>query len=49
MSKRCYKDAYSFTTALEMIRDGKCGQFNPKLLQCFFQAEPALRALLYQA
>lgn len=49
VSKRCYKDAYSFTTALEMIRDGKCGQFNPKLLQCFFQAEPALRALLYQA
>ena len=45
VSKRCYKDAYSFNVALQMILDGKCGQFNPKLLQCFFQAEPALRAL----
>ena len=45
VSKRCYKDAYSFNTALQMILDGKCGQFNPKLLQCFFLAEPALRAL----
>lgn len=45
VSKRCYKDAYSFDVALQMILDGKCGQFNPKLLQCFFQAEPALRAL----
>lgn len=45
VSKRCYKDAYPFNVALQMILDGKCGQFNPKLLHCFFHAEPSLRAL----
>ena len=33
-SDRCYKEAYSHETALEMILDGSCGAFNPLLLEC---------------
>lgn len=34
-SKRVYKDAYSFETAVNMILNGECGIFSPKLLECF--------------
>ena len=43
VSKRCYKDAFDAETALTMIREGKCGMFNPRLLDYFCQEEPALR------
>lgn len=33
-SERCYKRAFSHETAVEMICNGECGQFNPLLLQC---------------
>ena len=32
---RVYKDAYSFDTAVNMILNGECGIFSPKLLECF--------------
>ncbi|WP_219670915.1 HD-GYP domain-containing protein, partial [Clostridioides difficile] len=32
-SERCYKKAYSHDKAVEMILNGKCGSFNPILLQ----------------
>ena len=34
-SKRVYKDAYTFETAVNMILKGECGAFSPKLLECF--------------
>jgi len=34
-SKRVYKDAFSTDTAFKMITEGKCGAFNPKLLESF--------------
>ena len=34
-TKRVYKDAYSFDTAVNMILKGDCGAFSPKLLECF--------------
>lgn len=34
VSKRVYKDAYSHQEALQMLLNGRCGQFNPKLMQC---------------
>jgi len=34
-SKRVYKDAYSFAKAVNMILKGECGEFSPKLLECF--------------
>ena len=48
VSKRCYKNAYSYDEAVQMILAGQCGAFNPNLLACFCYAEPALRAL-YEA
>ncbi|MBQ3193248.1 MAG: diguanylate cyclase [Oscillospiraceae bacterium] len=34
-SKRVYKDAYSVSRAVNMILQGECGAFSPKLLECF--------------
>jgi len=34
-TKRVYKDAYGFDTAVNMILQGECGAFSPKLLECF--------------
>ena len=45
VSKRCYKEAYSFDTALAMILEGQCGAFNPRLLAAFQAVEPSLRNL----
>ena len=33
-SERCYKKAFEHDTAIKMILDGQCGQFNPVLLKC---------------
>ena len=48
VSKRCYKDPFPNHVALEMILDGQCGVFNPRLLEYFVRAEPVL-AQLYQS
>ena len=34
-TNRVYKDAYSFSKAVNMIFRGECGVFSPKLLDCF--------------
>lgn len=34
-NKRNYKAAYSFSKAVNMILQGECGAFSPKLLECF--------------
>ena len=33
-SERCYKKAFDHDTAIQMILDGQCGQFNPIFLMC---------------
>lgn len=43
ISPRVYKKAFTPDQAVEMIKDGECGVFNPKLLRCFFQVEPEIR------
>lgn len=35
ISKRVYKDAYSLHEAYEMILNGECGVFSPRLMECF--------------
>lgn len=40
--KRVYKDAFPREKVIRMIRDGECGIFNPKLLDCFFKVEKTL-------
>lgn len=47
-SDRCYKKAYSHETALAMIFDGKCGVFNPLLLQCLQAVSDELRLIKKQ-
>ena len=33
-SKRPYKEAYSHERAIDMIKSGECGRFNPILIEC---------------
>ena len=42
VSRRVYKAAIPRQEALEMIRTGRCGTFNPALLRCFFRVEEEL-------
>ena len=42
---RIYKKAYSFDRAANMILNGECGVFSPKLLDCFKQVSPQMVAL----
>ena len=39
-SERCYKKAFDHDTAIKMILDGQCGQFNPILLKCLKELSP---------
>lgn len=41
-SKRVYKDAYSPEQAIEMIKCGECGAFNPLLVECLEDIAPTL-------
>ncbi len=43
VSVRVYKKAYTPDEAVRMIKDGECGVFNPKLVDCFLGAEPVFR------
>lgn len=36
--ERCYKAAFAPDVAYQMIMNGECGTFNPKLLDCFTKA-----------
>ena len=48
-SERCYKKAFDHDTAMQMILNGECGQFNPLLLECLQSAGDRLRAELSAA
>lgn len=42
-SNRVYKKAYSHEKAMQMILDGECGSFNPKLLECLVEIQDKLK------
>lgn len=42
ISKRVYKEAIDGITALKMIEDGKCGVFNPLLIECLKEIQPSI-------
>lgn len=44
-SERVYKRAFDHETAVDMILNGKCGSFNPLLLECLRAADVRLRNL----
>lgn len=41
VSKRVYKDAYAIGEAYDMIVNGECGTFSPKILDCFSKVRAA--------
>lgn len=45
VSARIYKTAYAADKAIQMIHDGECGLFSPKILDCFDLAKEDLLAL----
>ena len=45
-SERCYKKAFDHDTAMNMILDGQCGQFNPTLLNCLKELSIQLSKML---
>ncbi len=45
VSKRVYKDAYSHEEAFQMIMNGECGAFDPRLLDCLVHAKAEMEAL----
>ena len=45
-SERCYKKAFDHDTAIQMILDGQCGQFNPILLKCLKELSIKLSKML---
>lgn len=47
-SERCYKKAFSHEKAVQMIRNGECGAFNPLLLQCLTDIQADLKEELPQ-
>lgn len=48
VSDRVYKAAYSVDKAYEMIKNGECGVFSPKILACFEFARPDMEKLVEQ-
>ena len=46
-SERCYKKAFSHEKAVQMIRNGECGAFNPLLLQCLTDTQDELNEKLH--
>ena len=48
VSDRVYKSAYPVDKAYEMIKNGECGMFSPKLLACFEFARPDMEKLVAQ-
>lgn len=46
VSKRIYKSAFAVDEAFSMIINGECGEFSPKLLECFKQARPEFEKLV---
>ena len=45
-SERCYKKAFSHEKAIDMIRNGECGVFNPLLVQCLVDIQDELKSEL---
>lgn len=43
VSVRVYKPPFTHDQAAEMIRNGECGCFNPRLIEAFLEAEPVIR------
>lgn len=45
VSKRVYKTPYAHDEAVRMIQDGECGEFSPKIIDCFNLAKEEMFAM----
>ncbi len=45
ITERVYKPAYPYSKAFNMILNGECGMFSPKLLECFKHVKEKMMAL----
>lgn len=48
VSKRVYKESYTYEKTLEMILAGECGVFNPILLQCLKDIQAEIPDKIYR-
>ena len=48
VTDRPYKKAFTSEKAYQMILNGECGKFNPKLIECFITARPAMEEFMKQ-
>jgi HD-GYP domain-containing protein (c-di-GMP phosphodiesterase class II)/PBP1b-binding outer membrane lipoprotein LpoB len=48
ISRRCYKEAYDEEKVFEMILNGECGVFNPKLIECLKEVRTKLKRLYWE-
>ena len=46
VNERVYKDAFPKDQAFNMIVGGECGQFSPKLMECFRKVRPKFEAVM---
>ncbi len=46
VSERSYKPAYPHEKAVEMIRGGECGAFNPLILECFSECADEFKKII---
>lgn len=45
ISPRVYKEGFSHEQAMQMIRNGECGAFNPLLIECLEDSQSRIRYL----
>ena len=46
ISERPYKAAYSHEAAMEMIKNGECGEFNPDIIECFEECSDDFKRII---
>ena len=46
VSERSYKPAYTHEKAVEMIKNGECGEFNPLILECFYECADKFKEIV---
>ncbi len=47
-SKRVYKDSFTHEKAIDMIKNGECGAFNPLILKCLDEIKDDLKRELHE-
>lgn len=49
VSKRVYKDAYTIEETVNMIKNGECGEFSERIMDCFVSSLPVLTEIAMQS